>query len=143
MSKQTCFLPFPVAMLAVATVFGLQTNAQAVQVSYAAPLLGSNEVPAVVTSGSYDFAFDMTLASSYRPGFITSSGGTVSGAFNSLLAGLDAGKAYFNLHTSAFPGGELRGNLTPVPEPSTYAMLLAGLGLVGWAARARTSVRKA
>lgn len=27
--------------------------------------------------------------------------------------------------------------LTPVPEPETYAMLLAGLGLVGWAASRR------
>ena len=27
--------------------------------------------------------------------------------------------------------------ITPVPEPETYAMLLAGLGLVGWAARRR------
>lgn len=29
--------------------------------------------------------------------------------------------------------------LTPVPEPETYAMLLAGLGLVGWAASRRRS----
>lgn len=28
--------------------------------------------------------------------------------------------------------------VTPVPEPSTYAMLLAGLGLVGFAVRRRT-----
>jgi hypothetical protein len=27
---------------------------------------------------------------------------------------------------------------TPVPEPETYALLLAGLGLVGWAARRRS-----
>ncbi len=29
----------------------------------------------------------------------------------------------------------------PVPEPQTYAMLLAGLGLVGWAARGRRTKR--
>jgi len=29
--------------------------------------------------------------------------------------------------------------LTPVPEPETYAMLLAGLGLVGFAARRKLS----
>ncbi|MBY0556040.1 MAG: FxDxF family PEP-CTERM protein [Burkholderiaceae bacterium] len=28
-------------------------------------------------------------------------------------------------------------NITPVPEPETYAMLLAGLGLLGWTARRR------
>lgn len=27
--------------------------------------------------------------------------------------------------------------ITAVPEPETYAMMLAGLGLVGWAARRR------
>ena len=32
-----------------------------------------------------------------------------------------------------------QGNLAPVPEPETYAMMLAGLGLVGLAARRRKS----
>jgi hypothetical protein len=31
----------------------------------------------------------------------------------------------------------------PVPEPETYAMLLAGLGLVGFAARRRNATRNA
>lgn len=48
---------------------------------------------------------------------------------------------YVNLHTSVFPGGEIRGQLAPVPEASTYAMMLGGLGLVGFmAARRRRSV---
>jgi hypothetical protein len=29
------------------------------------------------------------------------------------------------------------GSLAPVPEPETWALMLAGLGLVGWAARRR------
>lgn len=33
-------------------------------------------------------------------------------------------------------------NVTPVPEADTYAMLLAGLGLVGYAARRRQSAQK-
>ncbi len=28
-------------------------------------------------------------------------------------------------------------SITPVPEPETYAMMLAGLGLMGWVARRR------
>ncbi|MDP2265438.1 MAG: FxDxF family PEP-CTERM protein [Thiobacillus sp.] len=32
--------------------------------------------------------------------------------------------------------------VTPVPEAETYAMMLAGLGLVGWAARRRRTIRK-
>ena len=48
---------------------------------------------------------------------------------------------YVNLHTSDFPGGEIRGQLAPIPEASTYAMMLGGLGLVGFmAARRRRSV---
>lgn len=31
-------------------------------------------------------------------------------------------------------------SITPVPEPSTYALMLAGLGLVGWVARRRRPV---
>ncbi|MFN3716768.1 MAG: FxDxF family PEP-CTERM protein [Thiobacillus sp.] len=33
--------------------------------------------------------------------------------------------------------GHFIGSLTPVPEPETWAMLLAGLGFVGWVARRR------
>ncbi|MCG7756156.1 MAG: CHRD domain-containing protein, partial [Nitrosomonas sp.] len=62
--------------------------------------------------------------------FITSHGGTVSSAFNDLVFGLDAGKAYLNIHTNLFPGGEIRGLLSPVPEPESYALLLVGLGVL-------------
>ena len=49
------------------------------------------------------------------------------------------GKFYINLHTANNPGGEMRGFLVaaPVPEPAEYAMLLAGLALVGAIARKR------
>ncbi len=89
--------------------------------------------PLGVTYGSYDHSFDMAVAGSYNPAFITGHGGTVSSAFNALVAGLDAGQAYLNVHTSLYPGGELRGNLLPVPEPETWALMLAGFaGLAAW-----------
>jgi hypothetical protein len=93
--------------------------------------------PLGVKAGVYDATFDMSLASSYNPSFISSNGGTVGSAFNALAFGLDLGRAYFNLHTSSFGGGEIRGLLVAVPEPGTYALLLAGLGVVGWAASRR------
>jgi hypothetical protein len=67
----------------------------------------------------------MADSSSYNPAFITSSGGTVSDALNALIFALEDGKAYLNIHTTAFPSGEIRGFLTPVPEPGT--LVLAGL----------------
>jgi hypothetical protein len=93
--------------------------------------------PTGVTSGSYDHTFDMSLASSYNAAFITANGGTVGSAFNALVAGMDSGNAYLNVHTTAFPGGEIRALLTPVPEPETYALMLSGLGVLAFAARRR------
>jgi hypothetical protein len=93
--------------------------------------------PLGVTSGTYNNTLDMTLASSYNPAFVTLNGGTVAGAFNALLNGLEAGDAYFNIHTNVFPGGEIRGFLAAVPEPSTWAMMILGFGGVGFMAYRR------
>ena len=59
--------------------------------------------PLGVTSGSFMQTFDMTQASSYNPAFVTANGGTVAGAEAALLAGLHAGTAYLNIHTSMVP----------------------------------------
>ena len=95
--------------------------------------------PSGVTAGTYDHTFDMTVASSYNPAFVTANGGNISGAFNTLVAGLAAGTAYSNIHTDVYPGGEIRGFLhaAPIPEPETYAMLLAGLAIISAVARRR------
>ena len=50
---------------------------------------------------------------------------------------------YLNLHNRNFPGGAIRGQLqytgsvAAIPEPSTYALMLAGMGVVGLLARRR------
>lgn len=83
--------------------------------------------PLGVTAGAMDTTFDMTLASSYNASFITANGGTTAGAFSAMVLGLDTGRMYFNIHSSTFPGGEIRGFLTPVPEPAVLGA--AGLML--------------
>ena len=81
--------------------------------------------PLGVTSGSYTNIHDLTLASSYNPAFVTANGGTLSGAEAALVAGLANGNAYLNIHTSAFPTGEIRAVLAP--EPASMALLTVGL----------------
>jgi hypothetical protein len=51
------------------------------------------------------------------------------------LANILEGRSYINFHTTQFPTGEIRGNIAPIPEPGTMALL--GLGLAGIAARRR------
>ena len=78
--------------------------------------------PPGVTAGTYDSGLlDLTSATSYNPAFITANGGTTAGAEAALLAGAAAGTSHLNIHTSVVPGGEIRGFLTPVPEPSSLA----------------------
>ena len=94
--------------------------------------------PLGVMSGTYDHTFDMSLASSYNPVFVTNNGGTVASAEAALLAGLSAGDAYLNIHTTNFGGGEIRGFLTAVPEPSTWAMMILGFAGIGFMAYRRS-----
>ena len=90
--------------------------------------------PSGVTSGTYDRVFDLTLSSSFNAAFITGHGGTTASAEAALASGLAAGDAYLNIHTTAFPGGEIRGFLV-VPEPESIALF--GVGLCGLLASRR------
>ncbi len=80
--------------------------------------------PLGVTAGSMDTTFDMTLASSYNPAYVTANGGTPASAFTALRAAIANGQAYLNIHTASFPGGEIRGFLgAAAPEPGAIALL--------------------
>jgi len=68
--------------------------------------------------------------------FASGVGGTVTGRWNlgegngttltAEIPNLLAGLTYVNFHTVQFGGGEIRGQLTPVPEPGSLLLLLLG-----------------
>jgi hypothetical protein len=75
-------------------------------------------------------------------GFPATTSGTYSNTFSGVsaanIAGIEAGLAYINIHNTVFPGGEIRGDILPVPEPAQASMLLAGMaGLWYWHRRRR------
>jgi hypothetical protein len=91
--------------------------------------------PLGVTSGAYSHAFDLTDTSSFNAAFVTAHGGTAAGAEAFLAAGLEGGQAYLNIHTNVYPGGEIRGFLTP--EPGAAGLLGGGLALLAVLRRKR------
>lgn len=93
--------------------------------------------PTGVTTGVFLQTFDLSLASTYNPAFITANGGTVASAQAAFIAGLLNGQAYFNIHTVQFPGGEIRGQLQVIPEPATLLLLATGVVGVAGALRKR------
>ncbi|QDV38844.1 CHRD domain-containing protein [Tautonia plasticadhaerens] len=86
--------------------------------------------PSGVTSGVYDNTLDLGDSANYTAGFLNNfGGGTAEGAAAALAGYLASGQAYFNIHTSDFPAGEIRGFFSPVPEPSS--LLLGAVGASG------------
>jgi hypothetical protein len=88
------------------------------------------DFPIGATSGTYDHTFNTLDPSFYNPTFITNNGGTVDSAEAAFAQALGHGRAYFNIHTENFTGGEIRGFLHTTPE-ATSAMACFAMGLLG------------
>lgn len=93
---------------------------------------------ATPATGSAPVSLSFTPLPAATTGFYNNVFALTPAAFDTLYAGALAGRAYVNIHTPGlYAGGEIRGFLPAVPEPGTYALMLAGLGVLGWAARHR------
>ena len=94
----------------------------------------ATDFPLGVTSGAYSTTL---TASSLIP-----DPGNGINTFTDAVAAIEADNTYVNIHTDAFPGGEIRGQLIAVPEPSSAMMTATGMlifGLYGlWSARRRS-----
>ena len=105
--------------------------------------LASNNFTSFPTGVNFGVAtgtLNMTQASSYDPGFLAANGGTPASAFAALKTAADSGRTYIDIKTTTFPGGEIRGFLTPVPEPTSACLLAIGAGM-GLIRRRRSSAR--
>lgn len=114
------------------SVFGLGAPASVFHI-HGPATTAANAAPIVTLSGA-------PFLSLISGGNLLVGGSGVAPPSSSFLATLQGGLAYVNVHTALNPGGEVRGQLVQVavvPEPEIYALLLAGLGLVGAAVRRR------
>jgi hypothetical protein len=89
------------------------------------------EFPVGVTSGSFTGTFSAADLTNQATSGITN--------FTDLLNALEAGNTYVNIHTTPFPGGEIRGQVLTVSEPVSLTLLGVGLGGLGFARTRRQS----
>jgi hypothetical protein len=116
---------------------GLTSNATMAHIHCCVPL-GTNTgiatvapslpgFPLGVTSGTFDLTVSLLDPTIYSPAFLAAHGGTAAGADAALETGLESTMAYFNIHTVNNPGGEIRSQLFPAPEPASLALLSCAL----------------
>jgi len=101
-----------------AHIHGPTDNAGSGNASVMTQLPAFADFPLNVMSGTYDHVFDLNDAASFNPDFVSSHNGDVGAARDAFLSAIKDGKAYFNIHTEAYPDGEIRGFLSSLSCPS-------------------------
>jgi hypothetical protein len=91
--------------------------------------------PLGVTSGVYSNTLNLNDSSVFNAGFLAAQGG-LTGARPAFVNALASGRTYWNIHSSTFNGGEIRGfPVAVIPEPATVGM--AAVALMGLIAQRR------
>ena len=116
-------------------LIGVVTN----QHIHAPGAAGVNAAPVVDLSSPPFLSFD------FPAGAQLTGGAGAAPASTLFLSQRQSGLAYVNIHNLAHFGGQMRGQLfqaAVVPEPETCAMMMAGLGLIGWIGGAAAQIRR-
>jgi len=139
----------------LASFFGLTAPDTAAHIHCCQTMPGTNvgvatTVPAFdgfplgVTQGTYlSPIFSLADPSFYNPVFVNMFPGGLPEAEAALIAGIENGLTYFNIHTAPNPGGEIRTQLLALGVPGPIAgaglpgLILASGGLLGWWRRRR------
>src|SRR5208283_3810089 len=86
----------------------------------------ANNFPLGVTSGTYPSA--PATVTILTPASLILDPADGINTFAQAVSAIEAGETYFNIHTVAYPGGEIAGQITVVPEPASLTLLTLGLG---------------
>jgi hypothetical protein len=103
-------------------------------------LPGGNAVGFTATTGFTADSDKPVQANGINPGeWLTLQTALGAGqSFATITQALDTGALRIGLHVQGLSDGQSESYISsPVPEPEIYAMLAAGLGLMGWTARRR------
>ncbi len=118
--------------LGTGTVFSYDTSTKALILTGTFTGLAGPATAAHVHTAPAGVNGPVLFPVSFTPG---TSGAFVGASILSPASEVDLlnGGLYVNIHDAVYPGGEIRAQIIPVPEPA-QAALLAGTGLLGLAA---------